>query len=108
MSRNIIIFILMTSCSSGLIPCPEPSSSLVSKGNRNPKVTELQDMPEKKGRKRLPKEKVTHHISLEEWDCPRSEKRKYLPRAIKKNIKHNLEKIKEVQGDSTHLPENVQ
>jgi hypothetical protein len=99
-SRYIILFIF-ASCSSGLIPCPEPTTPLGSRNPKNPKVVEHVQTDDKK----VPiksKEKFTQHVTLEEWDCPRSTKKKYLPRSIKKNIKENSKRINEVPTDTIH------
>jgi hypothetical protein len=33
------------------------------------------------------------NVTQEEWDCPRPGNKKYMPRAVKENIKKNLKKI---------------
>jgi hypothetical protein len=47
-----------------------------------------------------PKEKIVQNVSIEEWDCPRPGKKKYMPRSVKQNIRKNERKIQSI--DSLH------
>jgi hypothetical protein len=43
-----------------------------------------------------PKDKFVQNVTIEEWDCPRPGKKRYLPRSVKYNIRKNERRIHEV------------
>jgi hypothetical protein len=45
--------------------------------------------------------RVIQNISVEEWDCPRPEAKKYMPKSIKENIRKNLKKMNSKVGDKS-------
>ncbi len=95
-----IVLIVCTSCSGGVIPCPKvktaklhrsfkPSaSSLTARANEEPAAT---------GRKqkdaRIHDVHFIQNVSVEEWDCPKPGKKRYMPKSVKENIRKNRKKI---------------
>lgn len=96
----IIILIICSSCQSGVIPCPKiktaklhksfkPSaSSLTARVNQEPEEStkKIKDI-------RTNDVHFIQNISVEEWDCPKPGKKRYMPRSVKENIRRNKKKI---------------
>jgi hypothetical protein len=96
LSCIVIIIMLCTSCQMGKIPCPKVkeaklrkhyrSSVFTARANTEPSETNQNQ------RIRDPRSTI-QNISLAEWDCPKPGKKRYLPKAVKENIRKNLNKI---------------
>lgn len=106
---NILVFVLLLSigCSSGIIPCPKVKSVKMHKTNPNKRFylpTESLSASaedEKPVQKRKGSDlKVVQNVTMEEWDCPKPGKKKYMPRKVKANIRRNMEKVNATQKDS--------
>jgi hypothetical protein len=121
-----LALLMCMACQSGIIPCPtvktakarkstihkrflESSSSLSAHADSAPEEqkdrTSAQRVKPLKGND----VKTIQHVSVEEWDCPKPGKRKYMPKAVKENIRKNLDKINadpKDQPDSTSLKGN--
>ena len=94
----LLILAFCSACQVGKLPCPrnkearvrkhfKPSASMLSaKANQEPET-----------QRPSPKNSDPHfvkNVSVEEWDCPKPGKKKYLPKEVKNNIRKNMEKIK--------------
>jgi len=85
-------------CNSGKIPCPKVKKvrlqrsahlykpDFIANADYGIKKSEKNSKPEKKI-------KIIQHVSVEEWDCPKPGTFRYMPKAIKHNIKRNFRKI---------------
>ena len=103
LSRLLLLGLLFTSCQRGLIPCPEVEVVRFKERSaykQKPVMMARKEEPEEKTNWKRPKEKTVQNVSIEEWDCPRPGKKKYMPRAVKQNIRKNERKIHSV--DSLH------
>ena len=95
LSRLIFLLFVLASCQRGLIPCPEIEVVRFkdkSAFKQKSVVMARKEEPEEKTFRR-PKDKVIQNVTIEEWDCPRPGKKKYMPRAVKNNIRKNERKI---------------
>ncbi|MBL7859101.1 MAG: hypothetical protein JNM57_15520 [Cyclobacteriaceae bacterium] len=102
-----------SACQSGRIPCPEPDVVRAKKVKINNSYTassaSLQARALDNGASesrttrpfKIPETKTINNVSIEEWDCPRPGKRKYLPKEVKENIRKNLKKVKSEKTKET-------
>lgn len=100
-SLILMVAILCASCMSGKIPCPEPKYTKAKKSTIHRRFMESSsslsaDAESNTSQNRVPKNTVRtiSNVSVEEWDCPKPGKKKYLPKEVKNNIRKNMEKIK--------------
>jgi hypothetical protein len=110
MLSKLLLFILLLSvgCSSGILPCPKIKTVKMRKANPNKRFalpTEALSASandEKPAIKRSHSgdQKVVQNVSVEEWDCPKPGKKKYMPRKVKHNIRRNLERVNAPVKDS--------
>ena len=103
LSRLIFIILILTSCQRGLIPCPEVEVVKFrdrSTYRQKPVLMAKEEPDEKTTTWKKPKEKFVQNVTIEEWDCPRPGKKKYMPKSVKQNIRKNERKIHTV--DSIH------
>ena len=108
LTRLILLVALLTSCQQGLIPCPVVESiPYKERAAQNPKLamSKSKEEPEPRDNNwKKPRDKFTQNVSVEEWDCPRPGKKKYMPRSVKQNIRKNWKKIN--TPDSVHTARN--
>lgn len=98
----LVTLVLCASCISGIIPCPEPKSARIKKNNLHKRFLESSGSlsaraeTDQAGQNKVPKNntKTVSNVSVEEWDCPKPGKKKYLPKEVKNNIRKNMKKIK--------------
>ena len=100
----IVLLACCTACQSGRIPCPAPDvvrAKKVKVSNTTSTALTARALPEneetgsRSGRAyKLSEVKTISNVSVEEWDCPRQGKRKYLPKEVKENIRRNMKQIK--------------
>jgi hypothetical protein len=100
----VLVIILSTACQSGIIPCPKVKTAKIKRNTyhksfRNSATSFSADASDDSGNLHNKSSKtkdgrVTKNISVEEWDCPRPGSKKYLPKAVKENIRKNMRKIK--------------
>ena len=92
-----LIVLICASCMSGKIPCPEPKYAKMRKSSHKRYMeSSTLSADAETTQSRVPKSNVRtiSNVSMEEWDCPRPGKKKYLPKEIKNNIRKNMERIK--------------
>jgi hypothetical protein len=100
----LLLVLLCLGCQGGKIPCPKFKKAKSSRAMRHQSSYELtaraetpqQKLQSRNGRSASAKE--IQHVDIEEWDCPKPGSRKYMPKAIKQNIKRNLQVV---TADST-------
>jgi hypothetical protein len=131
MFRRLILLVLFlaTACQSGIIPCPrvktvkakktvihkhfhESTASLSANASEDARAASTSKTHHSKNSKNSDI-KVVGNVTVEEWDCPRPGRRKYMPKTVKENIRKNLKKIKaddKNETDSTAItpPETIQ
>ena len=103
--RLFLLIILFTSCQRGLIPCPgvEPikyKARYIHKP-RPALLANAKEEPNEKITWKKPKEKFVEDVTIEEWDCPKPGKKKYMPKAVKQNIRKNERLVNAL--DSIHF-----
>ncbi len=116
LSLSIVLF--CTACQSGLIPCARVKTAKLKRSTGHRPFFQLESSMSAKsdGASNLHSksykesaDRFTTNISVEDWDCPRPGKKKYLPKAIKGNIKRNMRKIKSDDKKKADKPtESVQ
>lgn len=96
----VVLFIICSACQSGILPCPKATTVKIKKSNRFYQPTyslsakaEADEEQHANVRNSKSTIKVVSHVSLEEWDCPKPGSKKYLPKAVKQNIRKNMKKI---------------
>jgi hypothetical protein len=100
----VVLILLFTACQSGKIPCPDARGPRVKKVKVNTKrhpeytasINSRRPAAETKYQGQQAKEaegRFIKNVSVEEWDCPKPGEKKYMPRAIKGNIKRNMKKL---------------
>lgn len=96
--RGCLIFALimtLTSCQTGLIPCPTVKApkykkSTARKAFYEPKMASAKaSVPEKRYTRPEGKIPPLQHVNVEEWDCPKPGTKRALPKAVRDNIKRN-------------------
>ncbi len=95
--RGIILLLLLCSaCQMGRIPCPKIREARLRTHYRptafTARANQEQTNAETYQRSKDPRLTI-QNVSLAEWDCPRPGKKKYLPKAVKENIRKNMDKI---------------
>jgi hypothetical protein len=104
-TRVALVFILFCfACQTGRIPCPKTKKVRLEKSVRKRQAyvmtaraeTEIPKVQPRSGRMASVKE--IQHVNIEEWDCPKPGSRKYMPKAVKENIRRNMERV---TADST-------
>jgi hypothetical protein len=96
----VIILIICTACQGGKIPCPKIKTTKLHKSFR-PSVGSLSARADQEPEATARKTKDTRtndghfvqNISVEEWDCPKPGKKRYMPKSVKENIRRNKKKI---------------
>ncbi|HYG20937.1 MAG TPA: hypothetical protein VD816_18490 [Ohtaekwangia sp.] len=121
-----LALLICMACQSGIIPCPtvktakarkstvhkrflESSSTLSARANSTADEEKDRAATQRVKSAKTSDVKTIQHVSVEEWDCPKPGKRKYMPKAVKENIRKNLNKINADEGnqsDSTVLKGN--
>jgi len=105
LSRIILVVIILTSCSRGLIPCPEVEvvrfKEKAAYRQKPVMMAKAKEEPEEKTTRKKPKDKFVQNVTIEEWDCPKPGKKRYMPKSVKQNIRKNERKIHAV--DSLHI-----
>jgi hypothetical protein len=104
----LFVGLLSMGCSSGIIPCPKAETVKVRKANPNKRFAPVASETlsasaneEKPVAKRARAEhRVVQNVSVEEWDCPRPGKKKYMPKKVKENIRRNMERVNAAKRDS--------
>ena len=105
----VLLLVIATGCQSGVIPCPTVKSARIKKSNPyRPSLSSLSaraEEPENLHSKssKSDDDRSFKNISVEEWDCPRPGEKKYMPKAVKDNIRKNMKKINsgsKIKGDS--------
>lgn len=94
----VVLILCCFACQSGQIPCPKPKKVKLEKSAKRRMAYELTARAEPEAAKVSPRTtrttiKEIQHVDIEEWDCPRPGARKYLPKAIKENIKRNMVRV---------------
>jgi hypothetical protein len=107
-TRVILVMILFCfACQTGRIPCPKAKKVRLEKSarNRSAYVMTAQataDVPKAQARtSRAANIKEIQHVDIEEWDCPRPGTRKYMPKAVRDNIRKNMERVTADSSAST-------
>jgi hypothetical protein len=95
--------VLLTACQSGRIPCPEPKAVKVKRSVIHKRFLDSDQTLSAKAdddtKARVTRGgnknsvRVISSVSVEEWDCPQSGRKKYMPRSIRQNIRKNMKKI---------------
>lgn len=98
----VVMLMFCTACQFGRIPCPtlkgdkvrkhfKPStSSLSAKANQEQEpVRQTRDKDDTR---------FIKNVSPEEWDCPKPGTKKYMPKAVKNNIRKNRKMIQSDQA----------
>ena len=98
----ILILLFCTSCQVGKIPCPKVkeaklrshyrSSVFLARANQD-KSSSVEPNQHYKD-VRTTNTRYIQNVSVAEWDCPRVGRKRYLPKAVKENIRKNMDKIK--------------
>jgi hypothetical protein len=100
----LAITLFCFACQSGRIPCPKAKKVRLEKSARKRSayvMTARAETDNTKLHSRNPGSgniKEIKHVDIEEWDCPRPGARKYMPKAVKENIRRNMERV---TADST-------
>lgn len=77
----------------------QPSSSFSAKADTDTKKkADAQHQSTKPYRSNI---QFVDHVSVEEWDCPKPGAKKYMPKAVKENIRKNFRKMNSGPGVST-------
>lgn len=96
----LLLVTFCTSCMTGKIPCPEPKYARAKKSHVNKRFMEsslsANAETNTSTQNKAPRNttRTISNVSVEEWDCPKPGKKKYLPKEVKNNIRKNMEKIK--------------
>jgi hypothetical protein len=103
----VILFIILTGCQTGKIPCPDFKADRVKRSsiskrqwysdrNTTASAREVQTPEEAKPVKPVINyqrgsevKPALENINVEEWDCPKPGMKKNLPKALKDNIRKN-------------------
>lgn len=93
------MFLFATGCQSGIIPCPTVKTARIKKSHPyrpslsslSARAEEPDDLHNKSNK--INDERSFKNISVEEWDCPRPGEKRYMPKAVKDNIRRNMKRI---------------
>jgi hypothetical protein len=95
-----IVLIICTSCQSGIIPCPKVKTAKLHKSFKPPasSLTARAGQPSEAEARKMKEVKPNdghfiQNVSVEEWDCPKPGKKRYMPKSVKENIRKNKKKI---------------
>jgi len=95
-----LLILLLAACQGGRIPCPEVETVKLHRNFKTPSATlsakVYQESSPEAQRSKEGKPANVHYIqnvSVEEWDCPKPGKKKYLPKSIKENIRNNKRRM---------------
>jgi hypothetical protein len=96
----IVVLIICTSCQSGIIPCPKVKTAKLHKSFK-PSASSLTaragqeaEVETRKAKEVKPNDgHFIQNVSVEEWDCPKPGKKRYMPKSVKDNIRKNKKKI---------------
>lgn len=95
-----IILIICTSCQSGIIPCPKVKTAKLHKSFKpsasslTARASQESEAETRKVKEIKPSEgHFIQNVSVEEWDCPKPGKKRYMPKSVKENIRKNKKKI---------------
>jgi len=98
---SILIVLFFASCQVGKIPCPKVKEAKLRTHYRasafSARANQDQNSNTQTQHYRDPRTTNTRYIqnvSVAEWDCPRVGRKRYLPKAVKENIRKNMDKIK--------------
>lgn len=100
----LVMILLCFACQSGKIPCPKFKKVKLEKKAKNRSAYAYTARAETEARQlqsRNPRSsdvKEIQRVNIEEWDCPRPGTRKYMPKAVKENIRKNMQRM---SADST-------
>ena len=102
----LLMLTFCTACQSGRIPCPVVKSDRMKKNHVNKplrqfiaslSIDEIENQETTTGqtqkKSKTPDGRTISNVSAEEWDCPRPGTKKYMPKAVKENIRKNLKKV---------------
>ncbi len=94
-----IVFALFicSACQLGKIPCPRVKEAKLRTHYRSTSYTARanEETPTAEQTQLFKDSRSTvQNVSLAEWDCPHPGKKRYLPKAVKENIRKNMDKIK--------------
>jgi hypothetical protein len=103
--RILLAIIILSSCQTGRIPCPQLKGPRLAKSHAVPKSytsvmarTEPEDVSNKEAKTaKISQERYVGSVTEEEWDCPQPGSKRYLPRHVKENIRRNFRKMTEEQ-----------
>ena len=97
----ILILLFCTSCQLGKIPCPKVKEARLRTHYRSPSFFARANQDENNAAQnihyrdvRVSNTRYVQNVSAAEWDCPRSGRKHYRPKAVKENIRKNMDKIK--------------
>lgn len=97
----ILAVLFCTSCQVGKIPCPKVKEAKLRTHYRASAFSARanQDQTNNTQSQHYKDPRTTHtryiqNVSVAEWDCPRVGRKRYLPKAVKENIRKNMDKIK--------------
>jgi|SRR5690349_12986421 len=97
MTGILLIVALCSACQGGRIPCPKNKEAKVRKHFRpSASMLSAKATQEEEPQRPSPKNSDSHfvkNVSVEEWDCPKPGAKKYKPKAVKDNIRKNMNKI---------------
>jgi hypothetical protein len=93
----ILVLAFCSACQMGKIPCPKNKEARVRKHFR-PSASMLSAKADREPETPRPSPKnsdprFVKNVSVEEWDCPKPGAKKYKPKAVKDNIRKNMNKI---------------
>ena len=101
--RIALLLLLCTGCQMGILPCPKIKeaklhtryrySSTAFSARANQEQSENTQAQRNKD-PRVANTRFIDNVSVTEWDCPHPGRKHYLPKAIKDNIRKNMDKIK--------------
>lgn len=108
----VILILICTACQSGRIPCPDARGPKIKKvrASAKPRPEYTASINSRRGQAetrtqatqgRESEGRFVRNVSVEEWDCPRPGDKKYMPRAIKGNIRRNFKKFNEDRKQKT-------
>ncbi|HPM29224.1 MAG TPA: hypothetical protein PLJ60_02715 [Chryseolinea sp.] len=93
----VLLLFICSSCQIGKIPCPRVKEAKLRSHYKSNSFTARANQEEpsaEQGKLFRDSRTTVQNVSLAEWDCPRPGKKRYLPKAVKENIRKNMDKIK--------------
>ncbi len=108
----VLVLLVAMACQTGRIPCPRvkyvKAKRTVIRRNFQQSEQSMQARAASRAEEeksqsrgvRGAEEKMVHNVSAEEWDCPRPGAKKYMPRAVRDNIRKNTKKLKQDDTDA--------